>query len=72
MKELNDGPDAKRCREIIDLLLGEIEISPDPYDPALCDEVCACGHPYHRHFDSYEDMRPVGCKYCDCREFKQP
>lgn len=32
--------------------------------------VCECGHPYHRHFDGYEDNRPVGCKYCDCYIFK--
>lgn len=37
------------------------------------DQPCAnpsCGHPYHRHFDSYEDMAPVGCKYCSCSTFK--
>lgn len=28
-----------------------------------------CKHPYHRHFDSYEDMAPVGCKYCPCETF---
>lgn len=35
------------------------------------DKVCVCGHPYYRHFDFYEEMAPVGCKYCDCDEFKQ-
>ena len=31
---------------------------------------CAdCKHHYERHFDSYEDMEPVGCKYCGCRTF---
>lgn len=30
------------------------------------DSVCKCGHPYHRHFDPYQDMEPVGCKYCSC------
>jgi ADP-ribosylglycohydrolase len=33
------------------------------------DRICKCGHPYYRHFDTYDDMRPVGCKYCDCHEF---
>ena len=33
------------------------------------DKVCKCGHPYYRHFDTYEDMRNVGCKYCRCRNF---
>lgn len=40
------------------------------YNPNFGDErECQCGHQYHRHFDSYEDMAPVGCKYCECYEF---
>lgn len=39
------------------------------YDKTFRDVICKCGHPYHRHFDSYEDMAPVGCKYCQCRIF---
>lgn len=40
------------------------------YNPEYGDNrECECGHPYHRHFDSYEDMSPVGCKYCGCYEF---
>jgi len=31
------------------------------------DRDCKCGHPYYRHFDTYEDMAPVGCKYCGYR-----
>jgi hypothetical protein len=31
--------------------------------------VCKCGHIYYRHFDPYEDMEAVGCKYCMCNEF---
>ena len=39
-------------------------------NPKYGDEkLCKCGHPYHRHFDSYEGMAPVGCKYCRCDEF---
>jgi hypothetical protein len=35
------------------------------YDPNFGDDrLCTCGHPYYRHFDTYEDMYPVGCKYC--------
>lgn len=42
-----------------------------PYDPEAGDHsLCSCGHPYYRHFDSYENMLPVGCKYCPCGEFK--
>jgi hypothetical protein len=33
--------------------------------------VCTCGHSYYRHFDTYEHMAPIGCKYCGCREFKE-
>lgn len=40
------------------------------YNPNFGDEKeCQCGHQYHRHFDSYQDMQPVGCKYCGCCEF---
>lgn len=40
------------------------------YNPNFGDErECQCGHQYHRHFDSYEDMKPEGCKYCGCCEF---
>jgi hypothetical protein len=35
------------------------------------DALCLCGHPYHRHFDSYEDMEPIGCKYCVCDTFRE-
>lgn len=33
------------------------------------DKLCKCGHPYYRHFDSWDGMKPVGCKYCRCDEF---
>lgn len=41
------------------------------YDPDFGDDrVCSCGHAYYRHFDTYEDMAPVGCKYCGCFIFQ--
>lgn len=41
------------------------------YNPKYGDDkICKCGHPYYRHFDSYEDMYPCGCKYCDCNDFE--
>jgi hypothetical protein len=33
------------------------------------DKECECGHPYYRHFDTYEDMEACGCKYCGCSFF---
>ena len=33
--------------------------------------MCKCGHPYHRHFDSYEQMEAIGCKYCGCYDFEE-
>lgn len=33
------------------------------------DKMCECGHPYYRHFDTYDDMYPCGCKYCGCFTF---
>ena len=42
------------------------------YDPKFGDDrVCNCGHTYRRHFDTYDDMRPVGCKYCGCQKFAE-
>ena len=41
------------------------------YNPNYDDDIeCKCGHPYYRHFDSYEDMDPCGCKYCQCYVFE--
>lgn len=41
------------------------------YNPNYGDnKKCICGHSYYRHFDSYEEMEPTGCKYCSCDEFK--
>ena len=41
------------------------------YNPKYGDDkLCQCEHPYYRHFDTYEEMAPVGCKYCECDEFK--
>jgi len=42
------------------------------YNPNYGDDrMCKCGHPYYRHFDSYEEMYPCGCKYCDCFTFEE-
>lgn len=40
------------------------------YNPHYGDDrLCECGDPYDRHFDSYDNMYPVGCKYCSCSKF---
>lgn len=53
-------------------LFGAVAVAciPPLYDPDFGDDkLCVCGHPYSRHFDPYEDMDPVGCKYCQCSVF---
>lgn len=53
----------KVTRQAIDAVLDEA------YDPNFGDQQpCVCGHPYYRHFDTYDKMSPVGCKYCNCDE----
>lgn len=42
------------------------------YNPKYGDDrECACGHSYYRHFDTYEDMSHIGCKYCQCYNFEE-
>ena len=42
------------------------------YDKNFGDNrLCECRHPYYRHFDSYDNMAAVGCKYCQCDGFKE-
>ena len=42
------------------------------YNPKFGDaRICNCGHSYCRHFDTYNDMIPVGCKHCKCWLFEE-
>lgn len=42
------------------------------YNPNYGDDrMCKCGHSYYRHFDSYEQMEAIGCKYCECYDFEE-
>jgi hypothetical protein len=42
------------------------------YNPNYGDRrLCKCGHTYYRHFDSYDEMFPCGCKYCQCYTFEE-
>ena len=56
------------CQLITDALLheGYIEFPGEiTYDANFGDDkLCECDHPYYRHFDTYDNMAPVGCKYC--------
>lgn len=48
----------------------KITIQKKKYNPNYGDNrMCVCGHTYYRHFDPWEDMEAVGCKYCGCSEF---
>ena len=41
------------------------------YNPDYGDDrLCSCGHPYYRHFDTYDNMEVCGCKYCECFYFE--
>ena len=62
----DENPSVKECQKAIKHLLNQVDVMGDaPYDPYFGDNrLCTCGHPYYRHFDTYEDMAPVGCKYC--------
>ena len=54
------------------LLLSAEDSEIPAYDPKFGDgRMCECGHTYYRHFDTHEDMEPVGCKYCSCGAFKE-
>ncbi len=61
----------ERCREIGRMLLKRVSVyGYAKYDSSFGDDrICECDHPYYRHFDSYENMKPVGCKYCYCHAF---
>lgn len=63
-----------QARAVMDEIVAavkEVGTRPPNYDPDFGDDkICVCGHTYYRHFDSYENMSPVGCKYCECDKFK--
>ncbi len=62
---IKSGPDAPYIETEVVVKAIFREYNPDYGDGKLC----TCGHSYYRHFDSYEGMAPVGCKYCQCDEF---
>ena len=51
-------------------LIETVLITKKKYNPKYGDDkICKCGHTYYRHFDPWENMEPIGCKYCGCQEF---
>ena len=51
-------------------LIAEVTTEVQLYNPNYGDHrICKCTHQYHRHFDSYDDMDPCGCRYCPCDIF---
>jgi hypothetical protein len=64
---IKSGPDAPYIETEVVVKAVFREYNPDYGDGKLC----KCGHSYYRHFDSYENMAPVGCKYCGCHTFVQ-
>ncbi|QGH79455.1 hypothetical protein SEA_LIMPID_144 [Streptomyces phage Limpid] len=67
--ESSSVSELRRIGEVVNEL--EIEIARMWDENHDQDALCKCSHPYHRHFDSYEDMYPIGCKYCECDTFEQ-
>lgn len=64
-------PDMKLIKSIREKL-GFHEDVAKMYDKNYGDKkLCKCGHTYYRHFDTYEQMKAVGCKYCYCNEFEE-
>jgi len=51
-------------------IIKEVTTKIREYNPEYGDDRgCKCGHQYHRHFDSYDYMYDIGCKYCECSTF---
>lgn len=71
--KVNSGElELQEAEEIICFLEKQFDSGVKPYNKDFGDDkICECGHTYYRHFDTYDDMYPLGCKYCECFEFKE-
>lgn len=67
LKEINEEIDLEEPY-IVNYELNETSSYNSKYGD---DRLCKCGHPYYRHFDTYDDMAEIGCKYCQCFTFKE-
>lgn len=66
----NVNEEKKKMREEKPYIVDTITIQKKKYNPNYGDNrMCVCGHTYYRHFDPWDDMEAVGCKYCGCEEF---
>lgn len=51
-------------------IIKKVVVTKRSYNPNYGDDrICVCGDSYYRHFDTYDNMRAVGCKYCECNRF---
>lgn len=64
------GVKEEKMKEEKPYIIETITIQKKKYNPNYGDNrMCVCGHTYYRHFDPWNDMEAVGCKYCGCQEF---
>lgn len=64
------GMKEEKMKEEKPYIIETITIQKKKYNPNYGDNrMCVCGHTYYRHFDPWDDMEAVGCKYCGCQQF---
>ena len=57
--------DIESLASLLEEVNNDLYANEEQYNPSIGSEtLCLCGHTYYRHFDPYENMAPVGCKYC--------
>lgn len=65
-----DREQGEKMKEEKPYIVETITMQKKKYNPNYGDNrMCVCGHTYYRHFDPWDDMEAVGCKYCGCEEF---
>lgn len=63
--DFNFQKDVEDLIKLITDMANNKDVSEHNYDPNFGDDkLCLCGHSYYRHFDTYDNMSSVGCKYC--------
>ena len=65
-----DREQGEKMKEEKPYIVETITMQNKKYNPNYGDlRMCVCGHTYYRHFDPWDDMEAVRCKYCGCEEF---